>query len=165
MSTYYPPVSFFFEVRISGVSTTADSSFLEADGLQAERQSEEIKEGGENRFVHRLPGRMKYQNLVLKRGLLVSTSELATWCKTAFEADLGTNLVTKDIDVSLLDAQGSPLMTWNFKNAWPVKWSVQGFNAMENRIAVETLEFSYSYFTREATAGSDALSALWSGTA
>lgn len=149
MVGYYPPVSFFFEVTIAGVKTSADSGFLEADGLNAEREIESIKEGGENRFVHRLPGRMKYDNLVLKRGLLVANSDLATWCKESLESDLGKPIKSKDIDVSLLDASGAPLMTWNFKSAWPVKWSVEGFNAMDNKIAVEKLEFAYSHFTRK----------------
>ncbi|MGZ8219616.1 phage tail protein [Methylomagnum sp.] len=148
MAGYYPPVGFFFEVKTAGVKTAEDSGFLEADGLNAEREIESIKEGGENRFVHRLPGRMKYENLVLKRGLLVATSDLATWCKEALQSDLGKVITVRDIDVSLLDSSGSPLMTWNFKNAWPVKWSVEGFNAMDNKIAVEKLEFAYSYFTR-----------------
>jgi len=144
----YPPVSFYFEVKVIGIATASDAAFIELDGLSAERTFDTLKEGGENRFEHRLPGRTKYNNLVLKRGLLVAKSELADWCTLVLESDLGVALVTKDIDVSLLDTGGSPLITWNVKDAWPVKWNVDGFKAMENKIALESLEFAYSYFTR-----------------
>lgn len=144
----YPPVSFYFEVRIVGIATANDSSFLEVDGLSAERGVDTLKEGGENRFEHRLPGRTKYNNLVLKRGLLVVNSALAAWCSQVLESDLGVAITTKDIDVSLLDTGGSPLMTWNVKDAWPVKWNIDGFKAMDNKIALESLEFAYSCFTR-----------------
>lgn len=149
MANYYPPVSFYFSVKFSGVSSTNDSSFAEASGLDADRGLVEIAEGGENRFSHRVPDRAKYGNLTLKRGVMASSSDLFTWCKTVLEGDLGQPLQPKDIDVSLLDPEGNPLLTWNFTRAWPAKWSVAGFNAKENAIALETLEFAYAYCTRE----------------
>ncbi len=149
MGNYYPPVSFYFEVRIAGESTENDASFAEVSGLDAERDVVEIKEGGENRFTHRLPDRAKTGNLVLKRGLLLSASPLFDWCKEVFESDLEETVTPKDINVSLLDPDGSPLITWNVKNAWPVKWSLAAFNATANEIAMETLEFAYAYSVRE----------------
>jgi phage tail-like protein len=149
MSNYYPPVSFYFSVKFSGVSSTNDSSFAEASGLDAERGIVEIAEGGENRFSHRVPDRAKYGNLVLKRGLMASSSDLFNWCKEALESDLGQLLKPKEIDVSLLDPEGDPLLTWNFTRAWPVKWTVAGFDAKENAVALETLELAYACFTRK----------------
>jgi phage tail-like protein len=149
MSNYYPPVSFNFEVKIAGISSANDSSFSEASGLESEREVVEIVEGGENRFSHRLPGRGKFGNLVLKRGVMVSSSALFDWCKEILEADLGKALKPKDIDVSLLDPDGSPLMTWNLTKAWPVKWNVAGFNAQESKIAVEKLEFAFAHLSRK----------------
>jgi phage tail-like protein len=148
MAERYPPVSFYFEVWIAGIKTPGDSSFLEADGLSMDREFETIREGGENRFAHRVPGRMKFENLILKRGLMLYNSALAVWCRESMECDLGTAIKTKDIYLSLLDPKGSPQITWNFRNAWPVKWSVEGFNAVKNDFAVEKLEFAYSYFSR-----------------
>jgi phage tail-like protein len=150
MATYYPPVSFYFKVKFADVTTAEDASFSEVSGLDAERPVVEIKEGGENRYTHRVPGRAQYANLVLKRGLLVWTSELATWCSAILESDLATPLAPKDIDVALLDINEVPLMKWNFKRAWPVKWSVSALAADKNDIAVETLELAYAYFTRVA---------------
>jgi phage tail-like protein len=49
--------------------------------------------------------------------------------------------------VSLLDEQGSVLTMWEFTRALPVKWSISNFNAQENALVLETLEFSYQTFT------------------
>jgi len=148
IAAYYPPVSFYFEVKIAGIQTSGDTGFAEADGLEAELGMVEIKEGGENRFTHRLPDRATHGKLTLKRGVMTASSDLAKWCKSTIESDFSTAVQTNDITVSLLDENGTPLLVWNFANAWPVKWSVAGLDAKKNEIALETLEFSYSYSTR-----------------
>ena len=43
-------------------------------GLSVEYDVEEFKEGGENRFTHKLPVRTKYADLVLKRGMLTGSA-------------------------------------------------------------------------------------------
>jgi|SRR5882724_8625522 len=151
--TYYPPVSFYFNVKITGLRTDVDTSFAEADGLETELGIMEIKEGGENRYSHRLPDRATHGKLTLKRGVMLLSSNLAQWCKDTLESDFGTPFKTKDIDVSLLDSRGDPLLVWNFRNAWPVKWSVAGLDAQKNSIALETVEFAYSYCSRDKDTG------------
>jgi phage tail-like protein len=144
----YPPVCFYFEVHIAGIMAPGDSSFAEADGLESELGVIEIKEGGENRFSHRLPDRATHRNLTLKRGVVTMASALAAWCKDTIESDFTPRITTRDIYVSLLDQYGIPQLVWAFYNAWPVKWSLAGLDAKKNEIALETLEFAYSYSAR-----------------
>jgi phage tail-like protein len=40
----------------------------------------------------------------------------------------------------MYNVDGSPVMTWNFTNAYPVKWIGPHFQASEAAVAVETLE-------------------------
>jgi phage tail-like protein len=148
MSNYYPPVSFYFTVNLIGLGTDGDSSFLEVQGLNAEREVLELKEGGENTYVHRLPQRAKYGNLILKRGVLLPNSGLATWCKGIMESNFDQPIAPNDITLSLLNASGSPLMSWHFTNAWPVKWTVSDMSAEKNEIAIETIELAYSNFIK-----------------
>ena len=143
----YPLVSFYFSVYVKGMGGV-DSAFMEASGFDAEREIQEVVEGGENRFVHRLPTRMKHGNLVLKRGFVGSATPLFDWCKATLESDVGQRLRPHDIKVSLLDMDGHPMVAWDFVRAWPVKMSVSNFNAKESEVAVETLEFSYAYLNR-----------------
>ena len=66
MANYYPPVAFHFRVDIEGLTTgDKDVSFQEVSGLNATVGEFTYNEGGENRFVHRLPDRITYDKLVL----------------------------------------------------------------------------------------------------
>lgn len=149
MPSYYPPVGFHFNVDffLKGASSSGsnDARFQEVTGLAAELGVEEVMEGGENRFSHRLPTRAKYSNLVLKRGLLTD-SELIDWCKNAIE-NFDFEPIT--VNVTLLNENHEPVAdTFSFIRAWPVKWSISDFKAQENSLVVETLELAYQYFTR-----------------
>lgn len=148
MEVYYPPVGFYFTLSFTGVSTTNDASFKEASGISVEMNVEEVAEGGENRYKHRLPTSTKYSDLELKRGLLTKSSELATWCMDTLSGGLNETIEVKDITVSLLNADGDPLMSWDFANAWPTQWSISNLDSEKNEIVVESMKFAYSYFTK-----------------
>jgi phage tail-like protein len=141
----YPPVGFHFRVDFLDLGTEEiDSRFQEVAGLAAELGVEELEEGGENRFAHRLPGRAKYGNLVLRRGL-VTDSKLVEWCENAI---LHFQFQPVTVNVTLLNEEHEPLVAWRFERAWPVKWALSDFKAQESAIVVETLELAYSHFTR-----------------
>ena len=120
-----------------------DIRFQTVSGLSVEYDLEEYKEGGENRFVHKLPGRTKYADLVLKRGMLTD-SEVIQWCLKAFR---DREFKPADLNVILLNEKGEPLRTWKVAHAIPKKWLVSDLNANENALVIETLELSYRYFT------------------
>lgn len=146
MAGYYPPVKFHFSVEFGFLPQGSnDARFQEVSGFDASLSVEEIKEGGENRFSHRLPGRATYPNLVLKRGMLVD-SELIDWCKDAIENFI---FAPTTVNIMLLNEEHEPVAgTLSFIDAWPVKWSISNYDAKSNEIVVETLELAYKYFTR-----------------
>ena len=143
----YPPVSFYFLVEFPDISG-AETSFQEVSGIKTELNTEDVEEGGENRFKHRLPTSTSHSNLVLKRGLTSLSSPLVTWVKGILEGDFTNPIVPKSVNVKLLNEEGSPLMMWSFVNAIPVKWEVSDFGSLENKVAIETLELSFNYSTR-----------------
>lgn len=149
MANYYPPVSFFFQVKVAGASGSVDASFAEVSGLDVERKTVELAEGGENRFVHHLPGAINHGNLVMKRGLMLASSQLFDWCKATLESDLTRPIEPKDISVSLLNEKAKPIMTWSITGAWPVKWQIAAFKARDNEVAMETLEMAFARIERE----------------
>lgn len=128
---------------VAGVNKN-DMRFQDVSGLTAEMGIEEIQEGGENRFSHRLPIRAKYANLILKRGMLTD-SGLIKWFVDAIE---NFEFTPSTVLVKLLDENHQPLVTWNFIKAWPVKWVVSDFKGAENSIVIETIELAYQYFRR-----------------
>lgn len=142
----YPVTGFYFQLSFSGISGSTDTSFKEVSGLVMEMGTEEIAEGGQNSFKHRVPTGAKYQNIVLKRGLTASSSALSQWCTQIIGGGLADTITTKTLVIKLLDENGNPLKSWNVVNAWPVKWEVSSLNSMNGEIVIESLEFSFSYF-------------------
>jgi phage tail-like protein len=154
MTPYYPPPAFRFSVKflspaaIVAALTGHDASFQEVSGIQASWDVEEVAEGGENRFVHRLPKRGKYSNLVLKRGVVTETSFLSEWVGSSIGASLSLPIIPQNLMVMLLDPSDFPVIVWGFVNAYPVKCDLGPMDSMENKILVETLELSYNYYER-----------------
>lgn len=142
---YYPPVGFYFSVVIDGESM----SFHEVSGISQNVNIEEVAKGGENRFPHRLPNSAKYQNLILKRGAVTNGSTIVKWCTDTISGDFSTSISPKTIKVNLLEEKGTPLISWTFYNAYPVKYSVSDLHAEKNELIIESLEFAYSYFERK----------------
>lgn len=142
---YYPPVGFHFMVSFPALGNNNDSRFQSVSGLSLEFDVENIKEGGENRFEHKLPGRAKYPDLSLKRGMLTD-SAVIRWMLDALK---NRDIKPTDVVVSLLNELHQPLITWKIHNAWPRKWNVSDLNATENNVVVETLDLCYNYFDIE----------------
>lgn len=140
---YYPPLGFHYKVEFTISQDRNDARFQTVSGLSVEYDYENYKEGGENRFEHKLPVRTKYSDLILKRGML-QNSALIQWCLAAFRDRL---FVPADLVIILLNEKSEPLKSWKVNRAIPKKWSVSDFNSMDSAIVVETLELTYQYFT------------------
>lgn len=145
----YPPVGFHFAVSFGTQPPGADASFQEVSGIGPEFELEALPEGGENRYTLQLPKAVRHPKLQLKRGIAPLDSKLVTWCKSVLEGGLGKQIFPKQVHLFLLDEKGEALRVWSFDNAWPVHWEVEGFNAMRGEVALEKIELSYAYSTRE----------------
>ncbi|MGV8835097.1 phage tail protein [Cellvibrio sp.] len=144
----YPPSAFYFKVVFGSGSEGVDSSFQDVSGISFEMSTEEVPEGGENRFVHKLPTAIKQSNLELKRGIASASSPLVAWCKEVMEGDFIAAIVPRTISVYLLNENAEPIRGWTFANAFPIKWEVEGFNSTKNEVAIEKIVFSYTYSNR-----------------
>lgn len=144
MANYYPPVGFHFLVEFESLgSQEKDHQFQSVSGLSVDIETEEFAEGGENRFKHKLPVKTKYPNLTLKRGILID-SKVIDWCRDAIE---NFSFKPVNLTIKLLNEEHQPLVSWNVVHAYPVKWSVEDFNAEESKLVVENVELTYNYFT------------------
>ena len=122
--------------------------FMEVSGLQVDVEVEEVQEGGENNYVHKLPGRMTWPNIVLKRGVTQNDS-LLTWLNKSsgegFSAG-GNKLARKSGAITLIAADGTRLRAWNIDGAFPVKWTGPSFAVTSTDAAVEELEIAHHGF-------------------
>ena len=124
-----------FYVELDGLTQAV---FTEMSGLQVETDVMEYEEGGNNGFVHCLPGRTKIGTITLKRGMTTS-NEFFAWCNDILQ---GT-IEPRHMSVVMYDAAGSELTRWNFAKAYPVKWSGPQFSAGGNSAAVESVELAH----------------------
>ena len=132
------PTSCRFYVQIEGV---AQAVFTEVSGLGMEMVVEDVEEGGNNNFVHRLPGRCKIGNLTLKRGMTKS-NEFLLWGRDMSQGKINP----KNVSVILYNVDGTEFMRWEFKNAFPVKWTGPQLKADDRGSAIETLELAHDGF-------------------
>jgi phage tail-like protein len=127
--------SFNFAVEIDGL---ARAGFRECSGLDASQDPIEYREGTEGLTTRKLPGLNKYSNITLKWGMTDDT-ELWDWRKKAMTG----KVERKNGSIVLLDDTGAEKMRWNFREAWPTKWTGPSFNATGNEVAIETLEIAH----------------------
>ncbi len=136
MSRENPALTYKFKVVFQGFIA---ASFTRCTGLTMEREVEYYYEGGVNDFVHVLPGRMKYQNIVLQRGV---TSSFALWAWFAAGIYTGQPTYT-NITILLYNAENKAIRGWNIFNAYPVKWVGPELDTSQSAVAVETLEIAH----------------------
>jgi phage tail-like protein len=126
-----PVAELRFKVDVQGISI---GRFSECTGIAVEVEMKDYNEGGSNEFVHKLPTRIKYPNIVLKRGV-THEDALLKWFWDSRNA-----VQRKEMTITLLGPGASTVRTWAFMNAYPVKWTGPNLKAGSNAIATETLE-------------------------
>ena len=142
----YLPVAFHFQVKLMQLPDQPGpvmASFQEVSGLEHALDTEDVQEGGENRFVHQLPLPARARRLLLKRGLVQRTSAFMTWCRRSLQGGLSVPLRPITLEVRLLAEDGAPLLTWVCSRAYPVRWTLNGLDAMRNELAIEEIELAY----------------------
>jgi phage tail-like protein len=131
-----PYGQFNFQVEIDNVVV---AGFSEASGLTTDTNIIEYREGSENvGTVRKLPGLMKYTNIVLKRGW---TADIKLWNWRKKVIDGQTQRTTGAI--ILLDESRAPALRWHFTAGWPSKWEGPALNAKTSEVAIETLEITH----------------------
>jgi phage tail-like protein len=120
-----------FLVEIEGIQQAA---FAECSGLGSEIEVVEYREGGEGSPVRKMPGRVRYPDIVLKWGI-TDSRELYDWHLRIINGTLDR----RDGSVVLRDDQGNDKVRWNFFGAWPSKWEGPTLNARGNEVAFEAL--------------------------
>lgn len=147
----YSPFAGSFVVTLDGVEV---GSFREVSGLSAEVEVHPLAEGGNNRYVHQLPGRLSWPHIVLKRGV-VRSDALFQWFLTASEHGLASTehdprvsgaLTRQTAAITVHDPTGEPVRTWNLQDAFPVRWTGPTLATTASDIAVEELELAHHGF-------------------
>ena len=132
--------SFRFMVSIEGMSVAA---FTECSLPNLQVETEEIKEGGQNTYTHKLPVRVNAGNITLRRGI-TKNDALLKWYLQVLKGDMKN--ATRTVSIVIYDSMARRVATWTFYGAYPVKWSGPTLKSDEAAAAIEEIEFAHHGF-------------------
>ena len=136
MSIPYPMPSYHFMVEWGGSRT----GFKEVSGLNIIHEVVEYREGGSPVDSSiKMPGRTRYDNIILKRGIVKGDNNFFEWMKTK----QNSQIERRDLSIRLLDEKHSPIMVWKVKGAFPVKLIGPELSADGNEVAIESIELAH----------------------
>ena len=128
-----------FVLKVDGVDLGA---FTKLEGLSAQFKVEEYWEGGENGFVHHLPGSLNFSNLKLTRAINDTTPSLGKWFTK------GKDKVTRQTaTVEAYDTAGKRIAGWELAGVVPVKWSGPTLSVEGSAVLLETFELAFDEIT------------------
>ncbi|MGH6628827.1 MAG: phage tail protein [Burkholderiales bacterium] len=139
-----PLVSAWFGVEFQG---QVKGAFRECTGMGSENEVVEYKASGEKgeQVVKKVPGRMKWNNITLKRGITASM-EMWAWRKLVEQGKVDD--ARKNGSIVMFSTNGDEVARWDFVNAWPSKISGPTANAQNNEVGIEELEIAHEGYSR-----------------
>lgn len=112
------------------------------------------REGGDNSYERKSPGRTTYDAITLERGITHDT-EFEAWASKvhAFGGDALMDLVNyrRDIEIAVMNERGQVALRYFVFGAWPSEFqALPGLDAGEDATAIETLKLEIEGFTRDS---------------
>jgi phage tail-like protein len=142
-----PYGQFNFQVEIDGVG---QFGFSEVSGLTTDTNIIEYREGNEvadgESTTRKLPGLIKYTNIVLKRGY---TKDLSAYNWRLLVIQGNTSQARTSGSITLLDEGRQPALRWVFRQGWPSKWEGPAMNGKTSEVAIESLEIAHEGLSLE----------------
>jgi phage tail-like protein len=103
---------------------------------------ESYQEGGNQQFVHKIPGRVSYKNLKLTRLAGQETKLVAS-----FFTSVAQGYQPSGAEVVALGRDYQPILTFTYLRVVPVSWTLPKFDVDGKKALVETIEFAHHGFT------------------
>lgn len=140
-----PAVSVCFSVTIDRDDL---GTFTACDGLGCEVVIEQREEGGNQFFVHQLPGRLKYSNVKLTRVVNADTEKVARWF-----ASMASGVRRTGAEIVARTQDGTKVASWGLIDVIPVRWTGPQLGVDSAKVAMETVEIAHHGFVPPAGKG------------
>jgi phage tail-like protein len=138
-TTLDPGSSLFFKLTIDGQDL---GLFNQCEGLSAEVEVYQHKEGGNNGYTTFLPGRVSHGNITLTRPLTPDSGKIAAWISS-----IATGIQRPTAQIAALRANGTMVVQWGLLDVLPVSWSGPTLDPTSNTVATERLVIAHHGFT------------------
>jgi phage tail-like protein len=158
-----------FHVVVDGVDL---GGWGKCTGLSVDFHPETINEGGNYDYKPILPGQIEYHPITLERAMEASSTmrvqqwlrqRVNSWVHAASSGhsalEQGANMISNAVgigniasgaggtgQITLFDATGTPVSTWQLRNVYPSKWYGPDLDAKTAGIAMERLELVHEGF-------------------
>ena len=126
-------------------------SFTKVDGLQYSIAENNTEDPNASTLS---AGEVSYSSLSLTRAIetgktkiLGVENSLTHWVEKQVELKMKFPI---PIVVHALDELNQPAMSWTFYNAYPIDYSISGFESRSTELLTETFVFKYKNFKRKA---------------
>jgi len=130
--------AYYFTVEIEGVT---DTFFRSCSGLKSEADVQQLEEGGLNSTTHKLIGRTKFPNIVLKQGF--SGPPFTLWAlRKRFMTDDGTPIARFSGTITQM-GPNQKSVKWRFEKGFICKWEGPDFDASKNEVSIESIEIAH----------------------
>lgn len=111
-------------------------------GLSAKYQVETYEEGGQNGFVHKLPGRLTFDNVKLTRAVDEQSWAVAKYFSTSV-AETGAP-TRRTALIRLFDSNSEQVAAWELVDVVPVSWTGPQLGAGKSEVGTEELELAHN---------------------
>lgn len=133
-----PAITVCFTVKVDDQDLGV---FTQCDGLGCEVAVEQREEGGQNGFIHQLPGRMKFSNIKLTRPINRDSATVAKWL-----AKMNGDVKRSTAEISARTLDGTIVAQWSLMGVIPVKWTGPQLNVDGPKVATESIELAHHGF-------------------
>ena len=132
-------------LEIDGIT---EGVFKEVSGLDSETEVIEHRVTGKggNMVVHKVPGALRWPNIVLRRGV-TDDKKLHDWRQKIEQGQIEAN--RKNGTITLYSPDGTAVARYTFKNGWPCKFKGPALDASKNELAIEELEIAHEGLERQ----------------
>lgn len=148
---------FYIELSLDGSPNPVDAIFMECSGFKRTQEVIEACEVTPQRWGSanasaglvvrtKVPGNVKSNNLVLKRGLTCSTS-LWQWFDEVQAGNWSEQ--RRDGSVTIYDQAATPQARFQFVRAWPTRYTIADLTASSSDYEVEEIELACEEFFRD----------------
>lgn len=130
-SSALPLPAYSFRATVGGQS----AGFSEVSGLAIERDQVTYSHGlshweGESLITY---ASKKHRQISLKRGVVAGDGSFFEWL-------VGADAEARPMELSLVDADGAPQVTWRIKAAIPIRMTGPTMSASSNEVAIDSLD-------------------------
>lgn len=144
---------FYLELTL-GSNESVDGIFMDCKGFKCSQEAIEVCEVTPNQWGKakkgmvmrtKIPGNVKINNIVLRRGL-ISSLALWQWFEAIQKGKWSEQ--RKNGSLQIYNQKGEPQARFQFFNGWATSYSLSDLSASSNEYEIEELEIACEVFKR-----------------